>query len=207
MNMLFQRKNKNKIFLFFILIIFVGLYVTRMSESTQSTVSKVPEVGQIAQIAETQNIKHSVFDVSPSTSGDLVDVVRVIDGDTIVVYINEREEKVRLIGINTPERVDLRKLVQCFGKESSDKMKELLNNAQVFLKSDSTQDNRDKYGRLLRYVYKADGTFLNQIMVEEGYAYEYTYRFPYQYQKEFKLAQHSAQLSHLGLWADDACKI
>ena len=76
----------------------------------------------------------------------------------------------------------------------------------MLLKSDSTQANRDKYGRLLRYVYLGDGTLINQVMIEKGYAYEYTYNLPYKFQKEFKQAEAYARSQKLGLWADGVCQ-
>src|SRR3989304_444673 len=77
-------------------------------------------------------------------------VVKVVDGDTIDVQIGEKIERVRMIGVDTPETVDSRKTAQCFGKEASNKTKEMLGGKNVRLESDSTQDDRDKYGRLLR---------------------------------------------------------
>ncbi len=134
-------------------------------------------------------------------------VVRIIDGDTIVVNINGKDETIRLIGINAPETVDPRKAVECFGKEASNKAKELLDKKVVYLEKDSTQGDTDKYGRLLRYVFLEDGTNFNKIMIADGYVYEYTYNLPYKYQSEFKQAETEARKAKKGLWADDACVI
>ncbi len=134
------------------------------------------------------------------TQSGLAPVVKVVDGDTIDVIENNTKERVRLIGINTPETVDPRRPVQCFGKEASNKAKEVLTGAQVRLESDSTQSNRDKYGRLLRYIFLEDGTNFNLMMVHEGFAHEYTYEIPYIYQKEFKEAEAYARTNKLGLW-------
>lgn len=132
-------------------------------------------------------------------------VSRVIDGDTIVVDIGGVPEKVRLIGVDTPETVDPRKPVQCFGKEASAFTKSLLLNTSVKLESDASQGERDKYGRVLRYVFLEDGTLVNKKIISEGYGHEYTYRLPYQYQKEFKTAERSARESGKGLWAQGVC--
>lgn len=132
-------------------------------------------------------------------------VVKVVDGDTIDVMINGKTERLRLIGINTPEIVDPRKPVECFGREASDNAKKLLDGAEVKIAADSTQDDKDIYGRLLRYVWRADGLFYNSEAIKDGFAYEYTYRLPYIYQKDFKAAQKYAQDNQLGLWADGAC--
>jgi len=142
---------------------------------------------------------------SPKTSTVLYSVSSVVDGDTIKVNINGKIETLRLIGLDTPETVDPRKEVQCFGLEASNKAKELLTGKKVKLEADSTQDERDKYGRLLRYVWLEDGTFYNKKMISDGYAHEYTYGVPYKYQAEFKAAQKSAQDNQRGLWATETC--
>ena len=91
------------------------------------------------------------------------------------------------------ETVDPRRPVQCFGKEASAEAKRLLTGARVRIAQDPTQDTRDKYGRLLAYLWLDDGLFFNKHMIEAGYAYEYTYRTPYQYRAEFKAAQKEAR--------------
>lgn len=136
---------------------------------------------------------------------ELFAVSSVIDGDTIQVVIDGKKETIRLIGIDSPETVDPRKPVQCFGKEASEKAKSLLSGKSVRLESDTTQGERDKYQRLLRYVFLEDGTNFNKLMISEGYAHEYTYGTPYKYQTEFKQAQKEAEASKVGLWADNAC--
>ncbi len=133
-------------------------------------------------------------------------VFKVVDGDTIKIALENNEIKtVRLIGIDTPETVDPRKPIECFGKEASQKLKSLLEDQPVYLAKDNSQNNEDKYGRWLRYVYLEDGTFINKLLVMQGYAYEYTYDKPYKFQQEFKEAQMRAQLNDIGLWAPDAC--
>ncbi len=136
---------------------------------------------------------------------ELVVVKRVVDGDTIVVTIEGKDEKVRLIGINSPETVDPRKPVECFGKEAKEYLKSLLVKRLVNLEPDPTQQDRDKYGRLLRYVFLPDGTLVNQLMITKGFAYEYTYDLPYKYQKDFKSGQQRAEALGRGLWDDRTC--
>ena len=132
-------------------------------------------------------------------------VTKVTDGDTLHILINGIDEKVRLIGINTPETVDPRKSVECFGKEAAKRMEELAGGKIVYLEYDSTQSARDTYGRILAYVYLEDGEMINRKMIAEGYAYEYTYLTPYKYQKEFRELQTFARISHYGLWAPESC--
>lgn len=137
-------------------------------------------------------------------------VVRAVDGDTLVVDINGTSTKVRLIGLDTPETVDPRKKVQCFGKEASDKMKQLVSVGYVRLEEDASQGTYDKYGRRLAYAYvpadsRPEGIMLNLYMIAEGYGHEYTYNLPYKYQAEFKAAETQAREGKRGLWADAAC--
>jgi len=139
-------------------------------------------------------------------NSDLYDVVKIVDGDTIDVQMENKIERLRLIGINTPETVDPRKPVECFGQEASAKAKELLNGRKVYLEKDEMQDERDKYGRLLRYVWREDGLFYNLEIIKQGYAYEYTYQAPYVYQQKFKEAEQYSRKNKLGLWADSACQ-
>ena len=131
-------------------------------------------------------------------------VLAVVDGDTIDIKTATGKDRVRLIGIDTPETVDPDKPVQCFGPEASNKLKSLISGKQIKLEADSSQDNRDKYNRLLRYVF-LDGKSINLQMVSNGYAREYTYRTAYKYQAEFKQAETDAKAAELGLWADNAC--
>lgn len=143
--------------------------------------------------------------IAASLPSDFFRVVKVVDGDTFDVDIRGTSTRIRLIGVDTPEVVDPRKPVQCFGREASDKAKALLANQVVRLESDSTQGDKDKYGRILRYVFLTDGTSFNKMMIEEGYAHEYTYKTPYKYQTEFKAAQTEAQREARGLWGQGVC--
>jgi micrococcal nuclease len=165
----------------------------------------------IAFIYDTQRqavlgiLNNTVGEKAERPIGPYYKVTRVVDGDTLVVDMNGVQEKVRLIGINTPETVDPRKTVECFGKEASSRMKSLAEGKLVRLEGDDTQDARDVYGRLLEYVYLEDGEMLNRKMVAEGYAYEYTYMTPYRYQQDFRDVQNIARISARGLWAPDTC--
>lgn len=142
----------------------------------------------------------------PEQSGiTLYAVTKVVDGDTFDVSMNGETKRIRLIGVDTPETVDPRKPVQCFGKEASQKAKELLLNKKVKLEFDPTQGEVDKYGRTLAYAFREDGLFYNKWIIENGYAHEYTYSHPYKYQQDFKMAENKARESKVGLWADNAC--
>ncbi|MBP9813651.1 thermonuclease family protein [Candidatus Woesebacteria bacterium] len=152
------------------------------------------------------DVSSRIVTSSEATNSATARVVKVVDGDTISVLLNGKKETVRLIGIDTPEVVDPRRLVQCFGKEASEKTKQLLTDKQVTLVDDQSQGNRDKYNRLLRYVF-LDDVNINQQLLEEGYAHEYTYRLPYTYQPEFTDAERRARENKKGLWADGVCPV
>lgn len=133
-------------------------------------------------------------------------VLRVVDGDTIHIDYNGKDEKVRFIGLDTPETKDPRKPIQCFGREATAKMTELVENKKVRLEFDRTQGERDKYGRLLAFVYSEDNKNLAYEMIRQGYGNEYTYNSnPYKYQNEFKEAARKAREENKGLWAENTC--
>ncbi len=142
-----------------------------------------------------------------SVGRDTYPVLRVIDGDTVLVLMEGEPVRLRMLGINTPETVDPRKKVECFGKEASQRAKELLDGVSVRLETDTTQGRYDRYGRLLAYAYLPDGILFNQLMIEEGFAYEYTYRFPYRLQSEFKAAEERARFFKRGLFAPGVCSV
>jgi micrococcal nuclease len=154
--------------------------------------------------------------LNPDTYKEVGRVLRVVDGDTLLVQIEQTTsglqqnsvgaQKVRLIGINSPESVDPRKAVECFGREASLFAKKIAEGKKIFLEPDHTQGDVDKYNRLLRYVYvENEKITLNQNMIEEGYAYEYTYRKPYLYQKLFKEVEKNARANKVGLWNQSVC--
>jgi micrococcal nuclease len=159
---------------------------------------------------QTQNSSKKVLPAQNSTvlpqNSTTVLVTKVVDGDTIEVFLNGKTEKVRIIGINTPETVDPRKPVECFGRQASDKAKSLLSNQTVRLESDPSQSNKDKYGRLLRHVFLNNETDFGLQMIKEGYAYEYTYDVPYKYQTQYKDAQKEAESLKIGFWGEGVCK-
>lgn len=128
-------------------------------------------------------------------------VVRVVDGDTIIIDMNSTEERVRFIGINTPESVKPDTPVEKYGKEASSFTNKLLKNKKVKLEFDA--EKRDKYSRLLAYVYLPDGRMVNKILLEEGYAQVMTIPPNVKYQKEFLKLQRKAREQSKGLWKEN----
>jgi micrococcal nuclease len=132
-------------------------------------------------------------------------VEHIVDGDTVDILLNGRSERVRLIGVDTPETVDPRRPVECFGREASAFTAALLAGQTVGVELDPTQGERDRYGRLLAYLWLADGRLVNYELIAQGYAHEYTYDLPYKYQIVFKDAQRRAREGEVGLWGPTAC--
>lgn len=128
---------------------------------------------------------------------DLVTVVRVVDGDTIDVLLNATTTRVRYIGIDTPEPYRDREPA-CFSRESSDKNRDLVEGREVRLVPDA--EDVDKYGRLLRYVY-VDEVFVNQVLLEGGYAVPLTIKPNTLHAKDFKILADKAKADKLGLWS------
>jgi micrococcal nuclease len=129
-------------------------------------------------------------------------VTSVVDGDTIKIALGGGSgpavnETIRLIGVDTPETVAPRRPVERFGKEASEYTRSRLEGKQVLLAFD--WDLRDKYGRLLAYVYLPDGSCLNADIVAGGYGHAYT-RFPFQFSQEFRRLETAARTAKKGLW-------
>lgn len=122
--------------------------------------------------------------------------VRVVDGDTIVL---DGRERVRLIGVDTPETKDPRKPVQYFGKQASLFTERLVEGRRVRLEYDQARE--DRYGRTLAYVFLQNGTFVNLEIVRRGYGHAYT-KYPFRRMNEFRRAESEARRLGLGLWAN-----
>ena len=140
-----------------------------------------------------------------TSNRETYEVKKVDDGDTLQIFRYGRSEKVRFIGIDTPETVDPRKPVQCFGKEASAKTKQLLTGKTIRIEFDPVVGERDKYDRLLAYIWLGS-ELINLTLLREGYAHEYTYRSQaYKYQSDFKQAEAGARQSEVGLWSPQTC--
>ena len=159
----------------------------------------------VATDTKSSSVQEKAPTSSASAEYTYYSVTEVVDGDTIKINMGGTVTTLRLIGLDTPETLDPRKPVQCFGKEASNKAKELLSGKKVRIDKDSTQGELDKYGRTLAYVYREDGLFYNKYMIEQGYAHEYTYNTPYKYQADFKAAEKSARENQRGLWSPNTC--
>lgn len=151
------------------------------------------------------NVTENTGNDENNEDSDYYEVIKVVDGDTIKVDIKGKIETIRLIGIDTPESVDPRRPVECFGKEASIKLEELVLNKKVKLEADSTQADKDQFDRLLRYIYLEDGTNINEKMILYGFAFEFTYDLPYKFQEKFIEAENQAITNSIGLWDKNYC--
>lgn len=130
-------------------------------------------------------------------------VTGVVDGDTFKVEYEGKIEKVRLIGVDTPESVHSNKEKNSeYGVEASDYTKSLIEGKQVILEFDVSQ--KDQYGRLLAYVYLENGEMLNKVLLEKGYAQVATYPPNVKYVEEFKEIQKQARENKVGFWSQNA---
>ncbi|MEA3449465.1 MAG: thermonuclease family protein [Patescibacteria group bacterium] len=129
---------------------------------------------------------------------DKIRIMKVYDGDTVAVIIDGKHESVRLIGINSPEKRGPYTEEECYGNESTEYLKNLLLGQMVELKKDELSDNRDKYERLLRYIYLEDEN-INLKIIRDGQA-RLQYGFPHSLQNDFKATRDSARKNKLGLW-------
>jgi len=122
----------------------------------------------------------------------------VNDGDTFILANNQR---VRMIGIDAPEidHPKYGKKGEPFGKESWDYLRSLIQGREVTL--EVGDEPFDRFGRRLAYVYLEDGTFVNRLMIQEGYAETFR-KFPFKYKREFLELQRQAQAAGLGMWGE-----
>jgi micrococcal nuclease len=126
-------------------------------------------------------------------------VQRVSDGDTFVASVRGRRERVRVIGVDTPESVAPNTPDEPYGEEASRFAKFHLDGETVRLAGDA--EPRDRYGRMLAYVWLADGTFWNALLVAEGYAQQLTIPPNVAYAGLFRRLAGEARRKDRGLWA------
>ncbi len=137
-------------------------------------------------------------------------IVRVVDGDTVDVRVSGKVERIRIIGLDTPETVDPRKPVQCFGRQATARAKELLPaGSSVALETDPTQGARDRYSRMLAHVIidaeEGESPNFAVRMIAEGFAHHYIYRVPSVWSADLASAQTVAEAEAKGLWSPETC--
>ncbi|HVX31256.1 MAG TPA: thermonuclease family protein, partial [Nitrolancea sp.] len=159
-----------------------------------------------AAISNTRPVTGSITPASGATLDDAT-FVRIVDGDTIIVRIGGSDERVRLIGINTPELNKPDGPVECFATEASEQTEALIEDADGHLQLERDVSETDQYGRLLRYVWLVTPQgkqLLNEQLVQGGYARAITYRPDVKYQQALNRDQTDARNHERGLWG--ACE-
>lgn len=179
--------------------------VRRVSKKTAAIASFVLLVIVLALKQFAPTAYEDLQSVLQTTQPGMYEVVYINDGDTITIRgTNNVEERVRFIGIDTPEKDHPSRPIQCFSYEATRHLEELIGDNDVKLEADPTNTNRDRYDRLLRYVYLPDGTLLNAKQIEDGYAFAYTL-FPVTKMDEFMRLEQEAREANRGLWS--SCEI
>lgn len=138
----------------------------------------------------------------PSAGWEVAQVARVVDGDTIEVTLNGQRKTVRYVLVNTPETVDPRRPVECYGKEASNANKGMVEGKTVYLEKDVSET--DRFGRILRYVFTPDG-FVNAELVKGGFAQVATFPPDVKYEQYLRGLEQEARAAGRGLWGP-ACK-
>ncbi len=136
-------------------------------------------------------------------------IMHIVDGDTAYIKLDKTIERVRFLGIDTPELHDKKNKPQCFGKEAKQELKKIGKGKNVLVQRDTIQPNRDAYGRLLRFVYLqaqdgSQGLFLNNELLKNGYAYRFA-KYNNRYTKILSESEKLAQKEKRGLWNPRTC--
>jgi len=173
------------------------LVATTATTAPRGTVAASPTV-----TSEHVSLSPTATSPSPTATamppaGEQAQVTRVVDGDTIEVLMTANTYKVRYIGVDTPETVDPRRPVGCYGREASERNRQLVEGKTVELEKDVSET--DDFGRLLRYVW-VDGEMVNATLVREGYAVASTYPPDVKHQKLLASLQREAIAAGRGLW-------
>lgn len=157
----------------------------------------------VGYLWQSTNLLDPIKQAATTEQPGLYTVARFVDGDTIAVDMQGTTETIRFIGVDTPETHKPNTPVQCYGPAAAAYTKNRIGSSKVRLVSDSLSTNRDRYNRLLRYVYLPDGSNVNQELVAKGYAFAYV-SFPFSKSDDFSQAQDQAQQNKRGLWGN--CK-
>jgi micrococcal nuclease len=151
--------------------------------------------GALSAVVVTDSRADAQVSAAPTPSFAIrANVARVVDGDTIIVRYQGRDDRVRLIGIDTPE------VGQCFAKEATSAMQMLAGRRAVRLLGDRTQAKRDRYGRLLAYVVLADGRDVGRELIRLGAAHVYVYDRAFTRLPSYRNAESGARNRSAGLW-------
>ncbi len=145
---------------------------------------------------------HDKYSVPGQQKGEeFVTVSAVNDGDTVSVIMNNRQEKVRLLGIDAPEIGQ-----KPWGWEAKKFLESVMSSSGWRVRLEFDVDKRDKYGRILAYVRTADGRLVNLLLIKGGYATIFTVPPDIRYANELRAAQQEARERRLGIWSENGLK-
>lgn len=192
--------DKGKKSYYFLGAVFLAVFLFSGCDDNKTSIPTNAITEQQTEAQKSEEIIEETKNENEKIASELFKVASVVDGDTIKL---ENGQVVRYIGIDSPETVHPSKPIQCFGKEASQKNKELVEGKEVRLEKDVSET--DKYGRILRYVYVGD-TFVNDYLVRNGFASSYSYPPDVKYQDQFKKAEEDARNGKKGLWGDICTK-
>jgi micrococcal nuclease len=197
-----QRRNEMKVKLSILILILSTLILAACSkpQSNQNESGLSIETGPGIGIEMSPFIEEDMPHLSSVDEEEkfpYYDVVRVVDGDTIIINFNGKEERVRMIGIDTPETVHPTKPVEPFGPEASEYTKRRLEGKKAGVELDVQE--RDQYGRLLAYVW-VDGVMINNELLEEGLAVVSTYPPNVKYVELFRQTEKKAKEEKKNIW-------
>lgn len=179
--MTLTKRSRKNLYTLIIMLVFIGLSAVFNKFNLQSSI-----------------LTQKTFKNNPVVTGTYR-VTKIDDGDTIVIDMDGKNETVRMIGVDTPEVKDPRKPIQCFGETASNFTKTLIGTNTVRLEADPQNTNRDRYNRLLRYVYLPNNLLVNAEIIKQGYGFAYT-GFPFNKKQQFIQLQENAKSNNLGLW-------
>ncbi len=195
-----KRQKSSTAFILLSLLLLVGtVFFSKQLEQApvQQIIKALEDAGMVAHF-ETNSVVESERATSSAQLGvpEYAVVTKIIDGDTIQI---DTGQKVRYIGVNTPETHHPQKGQECFGLQASEANKKLVEGKKVRLEKDIS--DTDRYGRLLRYVWVED-TLVNESLVRNGFAYASSYPPDIHKQELFRAAENQARTDNIGLWKD-----
>jgi micrococcal nuclease len=194
-----QTKVVKMIMLFSLLL--NALFLSTLTTQEIAITPKKTDTEKTASSTEENTSDTTVYE-----SGHTYPLIRIVDGDTIIVGFEGTTEYVRIIGINSPEMNDPGGS-QCYAQEATTHLQELARTGLVVLYFDESQGLRDSYNRLLAYVeIPSTNIDLGKQMLEDGFAREYTFNTKFSRRTDYKVAEQKAIDEKRGLWADTACK-
>lgn len=183
-------------------------YLNNYAEQAKDAQEQAEQIGNqlkdfMGKLEGAESEFEDYFDITniPDSAKGPYEVVRVVDGDTMMINIEGTETKVRLIGVDTPESVATgeNEHKNCEeGKTASNYTKSLIEGNKVYIEYDIDPD--DDYGRVLAYVYLPDGSMLNKVLLEKGYARMMTIQPNVRYVDDFLTIQTQARESKVGFW-------